>query len=321
VIRPLCARTWTRALLAAFLIAWISCGGNATDDAPGPSPKANASTGELKLPARAASIKFAVIGDSGRGNRWQYEVAAQMIEYRRKLPYDFVLMLGDNVYDGGTPADYRDKFELPYKPLLDEGVKFYAVIGNHDDPNQQWYEPFNTGGQRYYTFDKRRLGGLVGPEVRFFMLDTERLDDTQLAWFRREASKARERWKIAVFHRPIYTSGRYERPARLLRSLLEPIILETGVRVAFSGHEHFYERTVPQRGVVSFLSGAAGSLRLNDLRRTPLTAAGFDQDYHFMLIEIDAEALHFQAITRAGETIDSGSITHSTQNSGNPQKQ
>ena len=38
-------------------------------------------------------------------------VAAQMQAFRKVFDYDFVVMLGDNVYDGGTPKDYRDKFE------------------------------------------------------------------------------------------------------------------------------------------------------------------------------------------------------------------
>lgn len=304
--------------LAALTLAAAACSADSsrTDEstkaptlvsAP-PARSAPAKAADLRLPARTASVRFAVIGDSGRGDRPQYDVAEQMLAYRKVFPYGFVLMLGDNVYDGGTREDYRLKFELPYKPLLDGGVDFYAVLGNHDDPNQQFYAPFHTGGQRYYTFKKTALGGLAGPSVRFFMIDTERLDQPQLDWFRHEALQSEEKWKIAAFHRPIYTSGRYARPARLLRSLLEPIITDTGITAAFSGHEHFYERIKPQQGVTYFISGGAGSLRVGDIRRTDLTEAGFDSDYHFMLIEITDEELWFQAISRTGATIDAGTI-------------
>jgi hypothetical protein len=40
-----------------------------------------------------------------------------------------------------------------------------------------------------------------------------------------------------------------------------------------------------------------------------LTATGFDQDYHFMLIEITGNELYFQAISRKGETVDAGVMT------------
>jgi hypothetical protein len=78
--------------------------------------------------------------------------------------------------------------------------------------------------------------------------------------------------------------------------------------VALSGHEHFYERIRPQQGITYFVSGGAGSLREGDIRRTPLTAVGFDIDYHFMLFEATADALYYQAISRTGHSIDAGSV-------------
>ena len=272
---------------------------------PAPAPKQ-----VLALPNRPGSIKFAAIGDAGRGDRPQYDVAAQMEAFRDVFPYDFVVMLGDNVYDGGTPKDYRDKFELPYKPLLDDGVEFYATIGNHDDVNQPNYAPFHMNGRRYYAFtaDQSLLARLTDTDVEFFMIDTETLDRTQLQWIDREMGRSTARWKIPVYHRPIYTSGRYATPARLFRNLLEPIFVRHGVKVAMSGHEHFYERIHPQHGITYFISGGAGSLREDDIRRTALTAKGFDVDYHFMLFEITRDALFYQAISRTGHSIDSGTV-------------
>ena len=297
-------------LLAAITPA---CGGGEAPPSPPPSVEPRAAlppSDELKLPRKPGSLRFAAIGDSGRGHRPQYEVSAQMQAFRKEFEYDFVLMLGDNIYEGSTPEDYRQKFELPYKPLLDAGVKFYAVIGNHDEPRQHLYPLFNTGGRRYYTFkpEKTPLGAVAGPSVRFFMLDTETLNVAQVLWLRRELAASGSEWKIPVFHRPMYTSGRYALPAQRFRRLLEPAFLLHGVSVAFSGHEHFYERTHPQKGIVYFISGAAGSLRRGDIRRTGLTAAGFDQDYSFMLVEIAGDDLYFQAITRTGGTVDSGKI-------------
>jgi hypothetical protein len=268
----------------------------------------------LALPRRPDSIKFAAIGDAGRGDRPQYEVSAQMQAFRKVFPFDFVVMLGDNVYDGGTADDYRRKFELPYKPLLDDEVEFYATLGNHDSVNQPFYKPFNMGGKRYYTFkaDQSLLARLTDTEVQFFMVDTETLDRTQVAWLDRELGRSEARWKIPTFHRPIYTSGRYATPAQLFRSVLEPVFVRHDVRLALSGHEHFYERIRPQQGITYFISGGAGSLREDDIRRTALTAVGFDVDYHFMIFEVTRDELFYQAISRTGHSIDAGSIKRDT---------
>src|SRR6266851_4716991 len=104
---------------------------------------------DLALPLKSKSVHFAVIGDSGTGEKEQYEVGRQMAKYREQFPYDTVIMLGDNIYGGDSPADFKAKFEDPYKGLLDAGVKFYASLGNHDNPNQRFYKPFNMGEKRY----------------------------------------------------------------------------------------------------------------------------------------------------------------------------
>ena len=267
--------------------------------------------GALALPARDGSIKLAVIGDSGRGDRPQHEVAAQMVAWRARFPFEFVLMLGDNIYDSHTPEDYRRKFEDPYKPLLDAGVTFHAAIGNHDDSAQIFYAPFNMGGRRYHTFRKTAgaLGPLGGGNVRFFALDSRSLDVEQLSWLREQLAESGSAWKICYFHHPLYTSGRYRSGAAALRLALEPILVGGDVDVVLAGHEHFYERLYPQNGIAYFVSGAAGSLRKGDIRPSGLTARGFDQDYHFMLMEIAGDELYFQAISRTGATVDAGVMT------------
>ena len=303
---------WRQVTSVALVAALSACGGGreSREVPAAQAPQAVAAPADvLRLPKKPGSVRFAAIGDAGRGDQAQYEVSAQMQAYRKVFPFDFVVMLGDNVYDGGTAEDYRLKFELPYKPFLDADVPFFATIGNHDDANQPAYPPFHMGGERYYTFKPPSIAArLTGTDVRFFMIDTEQLDRTQLAWIDREMAGSNAEWKIPVFHRPIYTSGRYARPARILRAALEPVLVAHGVVVAFSGHEHFYERTKPQQGVTYFISGGAGSLRFGDIRPTELAEAGFDRDYHFMLVEISGDELYFQAISRTGASIDSGVI-------------
>jgi predicted phosphodiesterase len=254
----------------------------------------------LTLPLQQGSLRFAVIGDSGTGAREQREVARLLAEWRSSFPFELVLMLGDNLYGREEPRDYRAKFEEPYRPLLDAGVKFYAALGNHDDPGQSAYANFNMGGERYYSFER---GG-----VHFFALDSNYMDQKQLAWLDKELDGKGDGWKICFFHHPLYSSGRKHGPSQELRKVLEPLFLEHGVDVVLQGHEHFYERTKPQHGIHYFISGAAGKLRRSDIEKSPITARGFDQDYHFMLIEVAGDVLHFQTVSRAGHTVDSGSF-------------
>ena len=268
--------------------------------------------GQLALPLKTGSVRFAVIGDSGRGDQPQNEVAQQMIAWHQKFPFDFVVMLGDNIYPPHSEDDFTTKFEAPYHALLEQGVEFYAAIGNHDLDTELNYPKFNMKGRRYYTFrrSEQRLEGLAGAGVRFFVLDSRSFDPAQLVWLRDELAHSGTDWKICYFHHPIYTSGRYTTGARVLRLGLEPILVQGDVDVVLSGHEHFYERMIPQHGISYFISGGAGSLRAADIRRpSPIMARGFDTDFHFMMMEISGSTLYFQAISRTGDTIDAGSIT------------
>lgn len=251
-------------------------------------------------PTGKDSLLFAVIGDSGTGGTPQHEVGQRMAEARAIFPFEFVLMLGDNMYGAERPQDYVRKFEKPYAPLLAADVEFFASLGNHDEPNQRFYKPFNMNGERYYTFKK-------GP-VRFFALDSNYIDGAQLDWLERELASSSEDWKIAFFHHPPYSSGTRHGSELDLRVQLEPLFVRHSVDVVFSGHEHFYERLKPQQGIQYFISGAAGKLRRGNIKGTEISAAGFDLDYSFMLVEIADEVMQFQSISRAGKRVDSGPI-------------
>jgi len=255
---------------------------------------------DVTLPNQPDSLKFAIIGDSGTGSSSQYKVAEQLIAARAKFPYEFVLMMGDNLYSGSGPKDYKKKFEEPYKALLDSGLKFYAALGNHDNTDERNYKPFNMGGQRYYTF-KPKNG------VRIFALDSNYMDQPQLQWLEKELMASGSDWKICFFHHPLYSSGMHGSDIQL-RAQLEPLFLKYGVDAVFSGHEHFYERIKPQKGIYYFTSGGAAKLRDGDVKKTDLTAKSFDSGYHFMLIELTKDALHFRAISDEGKTVDSGTL-------------
>jgi predicted phosphodiesterase len=255
---------------------------------------------ELTLPLKPDSVRFAVIGDMGNGKKEQYDVAAQMVAYRAKFPFEFVLMLGDDLIGGKDPIDYQNKFELPYKPLLDAGVKFYAVLGNHDISNERFYKLFNMNGHQYYTYKKGN--------VQFLALDSNYMDPQQLAWVEKELQNSGSDWKICYFHHPLYSSGAFHGPSVELRSLLEPLFVKYGVQVVLAGHEHVYERVKPQKGIYYFTEGASGELRKGNLKKTDLTAAGYDQDRSFMLVEIAGDELYFQTISRTGARVDSGVI-------------
>ncbi len=257
---------------------------------------------DVRLPLKEKSVRFAVIGDSGTGEKDQYEIAKEMGTYHQAVNFDSVIMLGDNIYGGHEPRDFAQKFEIPYKPLLDAGVKFYASLGNHDDPKlEPLYKPFNMNGERYYTFKKG--------DIQFFALDSDYMDGQQLTWLEQSLRSSKAQWKICFFHHPLYNEGKMHGPDLDLRNQLLPLLKSYGVNVVFSGHEHAYERLKPVDNIYYFVQGDSGKLARHDFHRSNQLAASFDRARTFMIVEIVADTLYFQTISEDGETVDSGGLS------------
>jgi hypothetical protein len=257
----------------------------------------------VPLPNRDGSFKFGVLGDFGTGERVQYQLAEQMAALHKKFKYDFVMLVGDNLYGSERPQDFQKKFEVPYKPLLDAGVKFYASLGNHDAREQRYYKPFNMEGQLYYTFNPK-------PDIRFFALESTYPVPEQIQWLEKELKASTSDWKIAFFHHPLYSSGDRHGSDIRLRDVLEPLFLKYNVSVVLTGHDHFYERVKPQKGITYFVVGSGGQLRAGNIdRQSGLTDKGFDTDLAFMAAEIAGDQMYFNVISRGGQIVDSGAIT------------
>ena len=182
-------------------------------------------------------------------------------------------------------------------------MKFYASLGNHDAREQRFYKLFNMDGKYYYSFNP-------SSDVRFFALESTYPVPEQIKWLENELKTSTSNWKIVFFHHPLYSSGDRHGSDLSLRNVLEPLFLKYNVSVVLSGHDHFYERVKPQKGIAYFVVGSGGQLRKGNIDRSSgITAKGFDTDQAFMAAEISGDEMHFNAISRAGAIIDSGTLS------------
>lgn len=251
-------------------------------------------------PDESGSLRFFAIADSGSGNSNQQAVADRMAERHRRDPVDLVVMGGDNIYPDGDLKRVEKTFSRPYRALLQAGVPFHAVIGNHDirtgngDP-QVAYRPFGMGG-RYYTLRR-------GP-VQFFMLDTNVTADwsRQLPWLERALTASTAPWKVVVGHHPIVSAGHYGDDPRA-RERLGPLFRRHGVQLYINGHEHNYERTRPVDGTTYLIVGGAGAW-LRPVRPNARSAKALSA-YSFAELTATPGRLTIQAWDRDGRQIDS----------------
>lgn len=264
---------------------------------------------------------FVVIGDTGCGCSGQEAVAIRMLQWHLEKPFDTVLMLGDNIYGrdsrkrGGSHLLFEERFDRYYEPLRKQGVKFYAVLGNHDLETSSGREEisdrsrFNIlGKQGYYAFTPGiEINGR--PLISFIGLNSPMLDKDpeQIAWLARTLTDGKAIWEIPFFHHPIYTPpGKHEEEVEI-RSLIENILMAAGVKVTFAGHNHFYARMKPQNGIIHFVLGGGGR-SLKTPVKDERTAEAIES-YHFLYAEVYFDKLNFWAVPPKGAPFDTGSIT------------
>ena len=292
---------------AVALALTVSAWPPAFTDAPPPQSvqtPAGPAAIPLSMPNKAGSLKFGVLGDFGTGEPQQYEMAAQIARVHQQFKFNLMLLVGDNLYGSERPQDYQQKFEIPYKPLLDAGVQFRAALGNHDSREQRKYPKFNMNNEYYYSFKA------PSESVRFIALESTYPTLEQIVWLEKQLKESNEDWKIVYFHHSLYCSaGRHGSDVQL-RDKLEPLFVAYNVSVVFTGHDHVYERTKPQKDIVYFVAGSGGKVAPGDLvRNSRITAKGFDAEQAFLIAEISQDEMTFNAVSRTGKVIDSGKLT------------
>ena len=255
------------------------------------------------LPATSSpQLRFVAVGDVGTGDNHQYAVAKTISCYSNTNPFSLVVLTGDNIYKFGEITKINSTFEIPYRDLLKQQVKFYAAIGNHDiltnnGVDEIDYQDFNMQG-RYYTFTQKN--------VQFFALDTnpEAPWQEQLSWLEASLSKSTQPWKIVFGHHPVYSSGYYGTNLTLIERFV-PLFSRYGVQLYLNGHDHNYERTKPLQGTTYLTCGAGAMLR--PVGKSDWTAFSVSK-LSFAAIEVYPERLEIQGIDTKGNIFDRAAI-------------
>ncbi|MFH1746001.1 MAG: metallophosphoesterase family protein [Planctomycetota bacterium] len=277
-------------------------------------------------------FSFVVFGDSGKGTQAQYLLAARM--WTDAIVPDFMLHTGDLIYGEGERFHYKDRFFTPYRHLLAE-VNFWPCLGNHDIGNYKI--PAEKAGQAYFEVFELPDNGppAAVPECNYWfdyasariaVIDSNKEhDEATLAeqvvpWLEEVFADCDATWKFVSLHHPLYTSGAYQEEPRLQNTLV-PVFERLGVDIAFSGHDHMYQRMLPISagqlapdgdGVVYVITGAGGA-RLYDAippdQRPPYLAALYNEVHSFTYVQIDGHELRLQQISVDGDILDEWSMT------------
>ena len=224
------------------------------------------------------SVVIAAAGDLVCGSETQTQVIPCLelatAEVVRKLKPDALLLLGDLQYESGSLADFQSYFEAAFGEFK---TITYPVPGNHEyfTPNAAGYFDYFNGvgadsgragrrGRGYYSFN---LGAwhIVALNSNCLEIGGCNARSAQATWLRADLASNKAKCTLAFSHSARFSSGQHGND-ELMRDLWQ-IMYEAGVDVVLSGHDHHYERFLPQdamgrpdekRGILAFVLGTGG---------------------------------------------------------------
>lgn len=198
-------------------------------------------------------LRIAVAGDIGDSGSRLHATADAIARIEGDVQFDALLLLGDNVYPSGEPAELPSTVFEPFSEVLDDGTDLLAILGNHDEPNgDAQLEALGIPG--HWWMEERGDVLLVG-------LDSNQPENPdQLAFLETALGSSEATWKIVALHKPPYSAG-YQGSDEAARAVFTPIFQRHAVQLVLSGHDHDYQRSKEIDGVTYVVTGAAAGTR------------------------------------------------------------
>jgi len=240
-------------------------------------------------------VRFAAIGDFGAGTEAQYDLARRMCRWRREHRYNLVVTTGDNIYPSGEPANFKPNFFRPYDCLFDKGVRFRAVLGNHDigtdNGRPELEEPaFGMKGRNYVV---RKRG------VRFVFWETNYSDRDWLRSHLREQTG--DRFTVVLMHAPVFSPGLHGSTPGYAPELPR-MFRRKGVDLVLAGHDHIYAVMPPKRKIRYVVTGGGGA-GLYPCTNPEISERCVSQ-HHFLYVVVRQQRIIVRAVPISGRPID-----------------
>lgn len=247
------------------------------------------------------TVRISVIGDLGTRTDEQLLVRDELAD----VAADLVLVAGDLAYETGTLDDHEKNFFGVYRELM-RSIPFFVISGNHDYAanGAVFREVFSLppnggpdGREKWYSFD-------WGP-VHVVALDTELVGPAQAAWLDADLESTDRPWRIALMHRPAYSSG-WHGSTQSVQDYFVPLFERHGVQLVIAGHDHDYERTESINGVTYLVIGSSGR-GTRAVGESSFTAYS-ESVAHFASVAITAGTMSVHAIDATGKDFDAVTI-------------
>ncbi len=239
-----------------------------------------------------------VFGDSQLDENIQRRVIQAILPFKPAV----VFRVGDNVDDGNDPKQW-ELFNDINEPLL-KTAEYFPALGNHEKNSPLYFDNFPfLNHQRWYSVEREG--------IHFIVLDSNsglRPGSDQYNWLVSDLKSIKEdvKFKVAIFHHPIFDVGFHQEDVKRLKPILLPLFQEYRVCAVFSGHDHNYQR-FEYEGIYFIVTGGGGAHLYGQARASPYLQK-FEEAYHFCLASPGTDILRIRVIGIDSHTIDDFTI-------------
>ena len=269
------------------------------------APSTTTTTTEVGPTPAPATIGLLAFGDAGSGDITQMQVAQQMQNWAGTHHVDALLEAGDIVYPDGSPARFAAAIDAPYATLR-ASIPFWPALGNHDVMWNNGNDLMSYLSMPGRSYEKLITNGNV--TMQLLVLDSNNVSPTQTAWLESKLSSGSPRWRVVMFHHPVFSCSSHGNTQAVIDAWL-PVLTAHDVDLVITGHDHNYQRF--QQGNTTFVVTGGGGMPtypINACVATPTLQASA-QRHHFLGIEATATGLTLTAVARTGETLDQFSMS------------
>ncbi|HEX2722049.1 MAG TPA: metallophosphoesterase [Gemmatimonadaceae bacterium] len=246
-------------------------------------PPIGASAREVALSGSVVLIgagDIAVCGESGDEQTAAIIDSVLRVDSVANLQ-NVVISIGDNAYPSGTATQFARCFTNSWGDAHKRIMKYIRPApGNHEyrtrgaEPYFKYFgEKAGPPGKGYYSFDfgDWHVLSLNSELVANPGRAAERRE--QEDWLKEDLATHQRLCTLAYFHRPLFSSGEHGNEPSM-RTLWK-VLYDHGVDLIINGHEHNYERFLPQtpagvadsvRGIEEIVVGTGGG-DLRGMRR------------------------------------------------------
>jgi 3',5'-cyclic AMP phosphodiesterase CpdA len=255
-----------------------------------------------------APFRFVVVGDYGEGGTTEAKIASAIDRWTDRNPIDAFVSTGDNVYQSGAPEQFMGAWTVPYGWVSHENTPVIATLGNHDIETDGGHPVMDLLGMsaRWYT---RRIG-----PVEFIILDAnDPTNADQLRFLNEALAESTSRWKIAVFHQPVYSCSRHGSTPTVDAAWL-PLLEKNGVDLVLNGHDHTYQRFGPIEGTTYIVTGGGGAELYYETACPASTPAPdvHETVHNFVTLWVSGSTLRLETLSADGQLIDRVNLSESS---------